>query len=104
MRSTDGGGQFCDRGHSYSTAVYALDGEQLEAAQKAKAQAGSVLKQEIATEIEMAQPFTLAEDYHQNYYEKNPIRYTYYRRACGRDKRVKSLWGDQAYQGIDKTS
>ncbi len=101
---TDGGGQFCDRGHSYSTAVYALDGGQLEAAQKAKAEASRVLGTEIATEIEMVQPFTAAEDYHQNYYEKNPIRYNYYRRACGRDKRVKSLWGDQAYQGIDKTS
>lgn len=101
---TDGGGQFCDRGHSYSTAVYALDGEQLQAAQIAKDEAAKVLGQDIATEIAMAEPFTAAEDYHQNYYEKNPIRYNYYRRACGRDKKVKSIWGDQAYQGIDKTS
>ncbi|MGI9355294.1 MAG: peptide-methionine (S)-S-oxide reductase MsrA [Rhizobiaceae bacterium] len=101
---TDGGGQFCDRGHSYSTAVYALDGEQLEAAQKAKIEASEVLKKDVATEIAMAQPFTEAEGYHQNYYKKNPIRYNYYRRACGRDGRVKALWGDMAYKGIDKTS
>ena len=101
---TDGGGQFCDRGHSYSTAVYALDGDQLEAAQKAKDEAGKALGQDIATEVAMAQPFTEAEAYHQNYYEKNPIRYNYYRRACGRDGRVKALWGDMAYKGIDKTS
>ena len=66
---TDGGGQFCDRGHSYSTAVYALDGEQLKAAQIAKKEAGKALNKPIATEITMAQPFTNAEGYHQNYYK-----------------------------------
>lgn len=103
---TDGGGQFCDRGHSYTTAVYALDGEQLAAAQASKdaLQASGVLKAPVATEIAMVQPFTPAEGYHQDYASKNPVRYKYYRFACGRDKRVKQLWGDQAYRGVDKTS
>ena len=101
---TDGGGQFCDRGHSYTTAVYALDGEQLELAKASKKKAAAELKQPLATEIALAQKFTLSEDYHQDYYKKSPVRYKYYRFSCGRDKRVKELWGDQAYTGVDKTS
>ena len=101
---TDGGGQFCDRGHSYTTAVYALDGDQLESAKKAKAEAGKALGKDIATEIALAQKFTLAEGYHQDYYKKNPIRYNYYRTACGRNKSVRALWGDMAYKGLDKGS
>ena len=101
---TDGGGQFCDRGHSYTTAVYALNGEQLEAAKKAKADAKAALKRPIATEITMAAPFTASEDYHQDYYKKSAARYKYYRWACGRDKRVKALWGDMAYKGVNKGS
>lgn len=101
---TDGGGQFCDRGHSYTTAVYALNGEQLDSAKKAKADAGKALGKKIATAIELAQKFTDAEDYHQNYYKKNPIRYNYYRTACGRDRAVKRLWGDMAYKFPGKTS
>ena len=101
---TDGGGQFCDRGHSYSTAVYAVNGEQLELAKAAKVQAGKDLGQPIATEIALAAPFTEAEDYHQDYYKKSKVRYNYYRYACGRDARVKKLWGDMAYTLIDKTS
>lgn len=99
---TDAGGQFCDRGGSYTTAVYALDGKQLETAQKSKQAASGALGKPFATDVVMAQPFTPAEDYHQNYASKNPIRYTYYRRACGRDRAVKKLWGQQAYQGIKK--
>ena len=102
---TDAGGQFCDRGFSYSTAIYALDGKQLEQAKAAKADAAAALGKELATEITMAAPFTEAEDYHQDYYRKSPVRYRYYRYACGRDKRVKALWGDDAYAGFpDKTS
>ena len=99
---TDGGGQFCDRGHSYTTAVYALDGDQLEAAKAAKADAGKALGKAIATDITMAAPFTDAEAYHQDYYKKSPLRYRYYRFACGRDKGVKALWGDEAYRGFPK--
>lgn len=103
---TDGGGQFCDRGHSYSTAIYATDGDQLTQAKKSKESldASGLLKAPVATEIAMEQPFTPAEDYHQDYAKKNPIRYQYYRFACGRDKKVKQIWGDQAYRGVQKTS
>jgi len=99
---TDDGGQFCDRGHSYTTAVYALDDEQAAAAEAARAEAESVLGETVATPIEPSATFWPAEDYHQDFYEKSPVRYTYYRRACGRDNAVKSLWGDEAFYGIEK--
>lgn len=97
---TDDGGQFCDRGFAYSTAVYALDGDQLSAAQVSKKEASEALKQPIATEIAMASFWTDAEGYHQDYYKKNPVRYKYYRYRCGRNQRVEQLWGDQAYKGV----
>ncbi|EDQ31705.1 methionine-S-sulfoxide reductase [Hoeflea phototrophica DFL-43] len=99
---TDDGGQFCDRGFSYSTAVYTLNDAQGALAEAAKADAAMVLAQPVATEVLPAPTFWPAEEYHQNFHAKNPIRYRYYRNGCGRDKRVKSLWGDQAYSGIDK--
>ncbi len=99
---TDDGGQFCDRGFSYSTAVYTLNDAQGALAEAAKADAAMVLAQPVATEVLPAPTFWPAEEYHQNFHAKNPIRYRYYRNGCGREKRVKSLWGDQAYSGIDK--
>ncbi len=99
---TDGGGQFCDRGHSYTTAVYAVDDEQrrlAEASKQAIADAG-VLEKPIVTPILAAGPFYDAEDYHQDYYKKNPLRYNFYRHSCGRDARVKAVWGNQARAGI----
>jgi peptide-methionine (S)-S-oxide reductase len=97
---TDAGGQFCDRGHAYTTAVYAADDEQRQTAEKAKAAARTELGKEIVTPIETAGPFWAAEDYHQDYYKKNPVRYRYYRFACGRNERVETLWGNAAYEGI----
>ena len=101
---TDADGQFCDRGHSYTTAVYATNDYQNEAAVAAKEalESSNKLGKPIATVVEPASEFWPAEDYHQNYYQKNPIRYKYYRTACGRDKRVKSLWGSEAHAGIEK--
>jgi len=99
---TDDGGQFCDRGHSYTTAVYATTDEQLALAQSSKAALDGELKKPVVTPVEMADEFWAAEGYHQNYYQKNPLRYKYYRNACGRDKRVKKVWGAQAHSGIDK--
>lgn len=101
---TDAGGQFCDRGHSYSTAVYATSPEQLETAQASKAalDASGVLGKPIVTEIAMAGPFWPAEDYHQDYYTKSPVKYQFYRWNCGRDRRVEELWGDEAHRGIVK--
>ncbi len=97
---TDGGGQFCDRGHSYTTAVYATNEAQAAAAQKAKKAAARELGQDIVTEVTAAPTFWPAEDYHQNYYRKNPVRYKYYRNGCRRDQRLEELWGDSALKGI----
>lgn len=102
INPTDDGGQFCDRGHSYTTAVYTLNDEQAALAEAAKADAESVLGKPVVTEIEPPAKFWPAEDYHQDFYTKSPVRYTYYRRACGRDNDVKSLWGDEAHLGLRK--
>jgi peptide-methionine (S)-S-oxide reductase len=90
--------QFCDHGSPYRTAIFAHDAAQLKAAQASLAalQKNKPFKAPIVTEIVMAGPFYRAEDYHQDYYKKNPIRYQYYRTACGRDARLKQLWGDRA--------
>ena len=97
---TDAGGQFCDRGESYRTAIFATDEAQLAAAEATKAEVAKDLKTDIATAVLKAPTFYPAEGYHQDYYEKNPIRYKYYRYSCGRNARVKDLWGDKAYTGI----
>jgi peptide-methionine (S)-S-oxide reductase len=101
---TDGGGQFCDRGHSYTTAIYAVGEAQLAAAGKAKKAAAKELKQDLATDIAAAPEFWPAEDYHQDYYKKNPLRYKYYRNGCGRDARLQEVWGENALKGINKGS
>jgi peptide-methionine (S)-S-oxide reductase len=90
--------QFCDHGSPYRTAIFANDAAQLKAAQASLAalQKNKPFKAPIVTEIALAGPFYLAEDYHQDYYKKNPVRYQYYRTACGRDARLKQLWGPQA--------
>lgn len=97
---TDAGGQFCDRGHSYTTAIFTANEMEKQLAEKTKAEAAAILKQPIATVIRDAAPFYNAEDYHQDYYKKNPNRYGYYRWACGRNQRVESLWGKEAYKGV----
>jgi peptide-methionine (S)-S-oxide reductase len=97
---TDGGGQFCDRGPSYSTAIYAQNDEQRRIAEAAASEAAETLDAEIETEIAPAAPFWPAEDYHQDYYEKNPIQYRFYRATCGRDRRVRDLWGQDAKEAL----
>jgi peptide-methionine (S)-S-oxide reductase len=101
----DAGGQFCDRGVSYSTAIYATSLEQLQQAQVSRADidAAGLLPEKIVTPIAPAQTFYPAEEYHQDYHAKNPIRYKYYRYSCGRNQRVEELWGDQAYRGVKDT-
>jgi peptide-methionine (S)-S-oxide reductase len=92
---TDGGGQFCDRGNQYRTAIFYHDDEQKRLAQQSKkALIESKGFREIATEITAASTFYPAEEYHQDYYTKNPVRYKFYRYSCGRDKRLKELWGE----------
>ncbi|MCB2054745.1 MAG: peptide-methionine (S)-S-oxide reductase MsrA [Geminicoccaceae bacterium] len=97
---TDAGGQFCDRGPSYETAVFVLDEEQRRAAEASKAAAQESLEDPIVTPIEDATTFWPAEDYHQGYYEKNPLQYKYYRWSCGRDARIEQVWGKDAFKGI----
>ncbi len=97
---TDDGGQFCDRGEPYESAVFVSGPEQRRIAEETKAQAEDDLGQPIVTPIEDAGIFYPAEGYHQDYYEKNALTYKFYRWRCGRDERVRSVWGDAAYTGI----
>jgi len=86
--------QFCDRGSQYRSAIYAHDSTQLEIAVKSreKLEASDHFNIPIVTEIEPLKAFYPAEDYHQDYYLKNPIRYRYYRARCGRDTRLRQIW------------
>ncbi|MBL4806602.1 MAG: peptide-methionine (S)-S-oxide reductase MsrA [Rhodobacteraceae bacterium] len=93
---TDAGGQFCDRGHTYITRIFALDDAQAQSARASKSAIGGSLGSPVVTEIVAATDFWEAERYHQNYYQKNPQRYNYYRNGCGRDDQIVALWGDEA--------
>lgn len=88
----DAGGQFCDHGSSYRSGIFYRNEEQQQVAMESKAALAEQFSQPIATEIIAATEFYPAEDYHQNYYQKNPVRYKYYRYRCGRDKRLEELW------------
>jgi len=94
----DAGGQFCDRGESYTTAIFTYSPEQKRIAEASKAalEKSGPLKQPIATVIRDAGPFTAAEDHHQNFYRTNPVHYKFYRYGCGRDQRVEAIWGKKA--------
>ena len=85
--------QFCDHGDQYRTAVFYHDEEQRRLAEVSKAAVQARFKQPVQTQITAAGPFYRAENYHQDYYLKNPIRYKFYRFNCGRDARLEELWG-----------
>lgn len=91
---TDATGQFCDKGDSYRSAVFVANGDQREVveAEIDMINASGVLGTPVVTQILDASTFWPAEDYHQDYYKKNPLKYRYYRTACGRDARVKNVW------------
>lgn len=105
---TDAGGQFCDRGESYRTAIFPLNADQKAAAEAEKAKAAKALGRKIVTPVLNAKPFYKAEDYHQDYYKGSNIvitragpkrqseAYKFYRKSCGRDAKVKALWGGDA--------
>mgnify|MGYP001797221922 CR=1 FL=1 len=105
---TDAGGQFCDRGESYRTAIFVQNDAEKAAAQAAVSKAQSELGQQIVTPILSIAPFYVAEEYHQDYYKKSDLvvtrrgpkkkseAYKFYRSACGRDQRVEELWGPAA--------
>ncbi|PZX18958.1 peptide-methionine (S)-S-oxide reductase [Palleronia aestuarii] len=107
---TDAGGQFCDRGHEYTTAIFVQNEEERAQAEAAKAEAEAQLGQEIVTPILDAGEFYPVDAYHQDYYKSDErigfssvglavpksIAYKRYREGCGRDQRVRQLWGDAA--------
>jgi peptide-methionine (S)-S-oxide reductase len=90
--------QFCDTGHQYRSAIFYLDDEQKKLAEESKEELekSGRFSQPVVTEISKAGPFYPAEKYHQDYYVKNPNRYTFYRWSCGRDARLEQIWGSEA--------
>jgi peptide-methionine (S)-S-oxide reductase len=86
--------QFCDVGHQYRTAIFFHDDEQRREAEASRDAVAKRLGQPIVTEIVPAGTFYPAEDYHQEYYRKNPVRYRFYRYTCGRDRRLAEVWGE----------
>ncbi len=95
---TDAMGQFCDKGSQYRSGIYWHDAEQRRLAEGSRAELVEQVRFDapIATEIVEAGAFYPAEDYHQDYYQKNPIRYRFYRTGCERDRRLREVWGDEA--------
>jgi peptide-methionine (S)-S-oxide reductase len=96
---TDPGGQFCDRGRQYTTAIFVHDDEQraLAEASKRRLESSGRLERPIVTAIRSAGPFYPAEEYHQDYYDKNPLRYRFYRTSCGRDRQLRRIWGSSEH-------
>lgn len=95
---TDAKGQFCDKGTPYKTAMFYQNDQQKAVfeASLVKVEKTKPFNADIVTRILPADTFYLAEEYHQSYYTKNPIRYALYRSSCGRDSKIESLWGDIA--------
>ena len=93
----DGAGQFCDRGDPYRPAIFYHTEEQKRAAEQSKAAIERTLGKKVIVPIQPAAEFYAAEDYHQDYYQKNPVRYKYYRHRCGRDARLEQVWGKAAH-------
>lgn len=88
--------QFCDHGSQYRSGIYYKNATQKAAALASLKRIQAKFDKPVVTEIDPASTFYPAEEYHQNYYQKNPVRYKYYRWSCGRDQRLKELWGDNA--------
>ena len=92
----DAGGQFCDRGSQYRSAIFYHNEQQKKLAEKSKEEIASRFSEPVVTEIAPLEAFYPAEAYHQNYYREHAIRYKFYRTSCGRDSRLEELWGDAA--------
>ncbi len=91
----DGGGQFCDRGSPYRTGIFVHDDAQRHLAEESREEVAERLGQPVVTEITDAGAFYVAEDYHQGYYQTNPVQYLFYKTACGREARLDDLWGEE---------
>jgi len=94
----DGGGQFCDRGSQYRSGIFYHSDEQRQQAEASKQQVAAQLGKPVVTEIAPAGPFYKAEEYHQGYHERNPVRYKFYKWNCGRAQRLEELWGERGSQ------
>ncbi|WP_460055944.1 peptide-methionine (S)-S-oxide reductase MsrA [Spirochaeta dissipatitropha] len=92
----DAGGQFCDRGDIYTTAIFYVTDAQRQAAASSRQELEQRFGRSIATTIRAFTEFFPAEEYHQNYHNKNPIRYRFYRTVCGRYARLDEIWGSEA--------
>lgn len=92
----DAKGQFCDKGFQYTSAIFPKNAAERKAAKASKAKFEKKLGKKFVTKITNFKSFYDAEEYHQDYYQRNPIRYTYYRGSCGRDNRLKAVWGNLA--------
>ncbi len=90
---TDAGGQFADRGSQYRPVIFYGNEAERQAAEASKRMAEAKIKQKVMVAIEPAKPFYAAEDYHQGYAEKNPVRYHLYKTGSGRPARLKEIWG-----------
>jgi peptide-methionine (S)-S-oxide reductase len=88
--------QFCDTGSQYRAGIFVHDATQRRLAEASKDAVAQRLQKPIVTEITAASQFWPAEEYHQDYYKKNPIRYKFYRTSCGRDRRLEAIWGPDA--------
>jgi peptide-methionine (S)-S-oxide reductase len=93
----DPSGQFCDHGEQYRTAIFVANSSERQAAESIKSQVTRQLHQPVATAVLARAPFYPAEEYHQDYARKNPMRYRLYRNGCGRDRRVAQIWGSAAH-------
>jgi peptide-methionine (S)-S-oxide reductase len=89
----DAGGQFCDRGSSYRSAIFVMSDEEERLAKETKEKIAAQFGRAVATEIVRATPFYPAEGYHQDYHSKNPLRYSFYKWNCGRAQRLEEIWG-----------
>ena len=92
----DAAGQFCDKGSSYKAAIFTGSDAERQAAESTRAEIAEQFDKTIATEIAAEQTFYPAEDYHQDYYQKNPAQYKYYKWGCGRAQRLEEIWGKPA--------
>lgn len=92
----DAEGQFCDKGDQYRSAIFINDDKERQLAEESKADLEKRFGETIATEILHTAPFYRAEEYHQDFYIKNAWKYKFYRGGCGRDKRLKEVWGKEA--------
>ena len=95
---TSANGQFCDRGKQYRSVIFYHDATQKRLAEESKQdlELSKRLRQPIVTEIVPFTAFYPAEEYHQDFYRKDPVRYRSYREGCGRDRRLRELWGEEA--------